>query len=94
MANRLNKKDLVGMIAEKTEMSKKNVEQFINSFVEVTTEQLQKGNEVVLIGFMTMSVNQRKARKGRNPQTGAEINIPAKKYVKINPGKVLNDSVA
>lgn len=82
------------MIAEKTEMSKKNVEQFLNSFVDVTTEQLKKGNEIVLIGFMTMSVNQRKARKGRNPQTGAEINIPAKKYVKINPGKVLNDSVA
>lgn len=94
MANRLNKKDLVNMIAEKTEMSKKNVEQFLNSFVDVTTEQLKKGNEIVLIGFMTMSVNQRKARKGRNPQTGAEINIPAKKYVKINPGKVLNDSVA
>jgi DNA-binding protein HU-beta len=54
---------------------------------------LKKGDSVTLIGFGTFSVSKRAARKGRNPQTGAEINIPAKNVVKFKPGKGLSEAV-
>ena len=65
----------------------------LDSFVDGVKKTLKKGEKVTLIGFGTFSVSQRKARKGRNPQTGAEIKIPARKAPKFAPGQGLKKAV-
>ena len=90
----MNKSDLIAAIAAKTECTKKDAEATLNAFVDVVTEALVKGDKVQLVGFGSFEVRKRAARKGRNPQTGKEIKIAAKKVVKFKVGKKLADKVA
>jgi DNA-binding protein HU-beta len=72
-------------------MTKKDVEKVVNAFFETVEGALKSGDKVLLIGFGTFEVRDRQARKGRNPQTGEEINIPATKVPAFKAGKALKD---
>ena len=87
----MNKADLVEKMAGEAGVSKVAAEKALNAFVDGVKGALKKGENVTLIGFGTYSVASRKARVGRNPQTGAELKIPARKVVKFKPGKGLKD---
>ena len=89
----MNKADLVAKIAGDNGFTKADAEKALNSAIEGISDALKKGDSVTLIGFGTFSISKRSARKGRNPQTGAEINIPAKNVVKFKAGKGLSESV-
>ena len=89
----MNKTELVAAIAEKTELSKKDSEKALKAFIDVVTEELQKGEKIQLVGFGTFEVSERAARTGRNPQTGAEMEIPASKAPKFKAGKALKDMI-
>ena len=89
----MNKTELVEAIAKKTGLSKKDSEAAVKAFVEVVSTQLKKKDKVQLIGFGTFEVKERAARKGRNPQTGKEIEIPAAKNPVFKAGKALKDAV-
>ncbi len=89
----MNKQQLVDAIAEKSGLSKVDSKKALESFIEVTASALKSGDRVALVGFGSFSVADRPARTGRNPQSGKEIVIPAKKIVKFKPGSELGDSV-
>ncbi|QGU00527.1 DNA-binding protein HBsu [Candidatus Syntrophocurvum alkaliphilum] len=89
----MNKTELISQVAAKTDMTKKDAEKAINAFFSSVEEALQEGDKVQLIGFGTFEVRERQERKGRNPQTGAEINIPATKVPAFKAGKALKDSL-
>lgn len=89
----MNKTELVSVVSEKTEFSKKESAQIVDAMFASIEEALAKGEKVQLIGFGTFEVRERAARKGRNPQTGAEIEIPASKVPAFKPGKALKDAV-
>lgn len=89
----MNKTELVAAIAEKSALSKKDAEKFVNAFTETVKETLKKGDKIQLIGFGTFDVTKRAARTGRNPQTGAEIKIPASKAPKFTAGKALKEAL-
>jgi DNA-binding protein HU-beta len=82
----MNKGELITAIAAKSGLSKAASEKALNSMISAITGSLKKGNRVGLVGFGSFSVSKRAARKGRNPQTGKEITIAAKKVVKFKPG--------
>ena len=85
----MNKAELVSAVAEKAGLTKVQATEAINAFMEATADTLKKGDKVALVGFGTFSVAERAERKGRNPQTGKEVVIPAKKVVKFKAGKDL-----
>ena len=85
----MNKGDLVEKMAKEAKITKASAEKALDSFMDGVTRTLKKGDKVTLVGFGTWSVSKRKARKGRNPQTGKEIKIPAKKVAKFKAGKNL-----
>jgi DNA-binding protein HU-beta len=87
----LNKTELVSQVAVTAGMTKKDVEKVVNAFFETVEGALKSGDKVQLIGFGTFEVRDRQARKGRNPQTGEEINIPATKVPAFKAGKALKD---
>ncbi|WP_284141285.1 MULTISPECIES: HU family DNA-binding protein [unclassified Virgibacillus] len=89
----MNKTDLVNVVAEKSELSKKDAAKAVDAVFEAVMDSLKKGEKVQLIGFGNFEVRERSARKGRNPQTGEEIEIPASKVPAFKPGKALKDSV-
>ena len=89
----MNKTELVAAIAKKTELSKKDAEKALKAFTDVVAEELKKGEKIQLVGFGTFEVAERAARTGRNPQTGAEMTIPASKAPKFKAGKALKDSI-
>mgnify|MGYP002762938515 CR=1 FL=1 len=89
----MNKTELVAAMAEKAELSKKDSEKALKAFIDVVSEELQKGEKIQLVGFGTFEVSERAARTGKNPQTGAEIKIPASKAPKFKAGKALKDTV-
>jgi len=89
----MTKQELVAYMSAKTGLSKKDAESALGSFVEGVKSSLKKGNSVSLVGFGTFNVSKRAARKGRNPQTGAPINIPARNVPSFKAGKGLKDSV-
>ncbi len=89
----MNKAELIAAIAEKTGDSKKASEQALNAFIEAITDTLVKGDRVQLSGLGTFEVRTRAARKGLNPQTKAEIKIPACKAPAFKAGKALKDIV-
>lgn len=89
----MNKGDLINKIAGDAGITKTQAQNALNSFLDATTGALKGGDKVTLVGFGTFSTSSRAARKGRNPQTGAEINIPAKKVVKFKAGKELSDHI-
>ncbi|MBQ4132736.1 MAG: HU family DNA-binding protein [Desulfovibrionaceae bacterium] len=88
----MTKAELVAIIAAKANMTKAGAERAINALLEAAHDALKKDDKVTLTGFGTFAVEQRKARKGRNPRTGEEIDIPAAKIVKFRAGKDLKDS--
>jgi len=89
----MTKAELVAKIAEKAGLSKKDAEAALNAFMDSVKEALAAGEKVSLVGFGTFEVVQRAERKGRNPQTGEEITIPATKAPKFRPGKGLKEAV-
>lgn len=89
----MNKQELVAAIAAEAGLSKAAAEKALNATVGAIKGALAKGGSVQLIGFGTFSVGQRSARTGRNPQTGKEIKIAAKKVAKFKAGKALSDAV-
>jgi len=89
----LNKTDLVAKVASKANMTKKDVEKVINTLFATIEEALKDGSKVQLVGFGTFEVRERQARKGRNPQTGEEIEIPAARIPAFKAGKALKDAV-
>ncbi len=91
--NSMNKTELINAVAEKTDLSKKDATSAVDAVFEVITGSLQKSEKVQLIGFGNFEVRERAARKGRNPQTGEEIEIPASNVPAFKPGKALKDAV-
>ena len=90
----MNKTELVAAMAEKTEMTKKDVEACLNAFTGVVTETLKSGEKVQLVGFGTFEVKDRKAREGRNPRDPKQkIKIPASKAPDFKAGKTLKETV-
>jgi DNA-binding protein HU-beta len=89
----MNKAELVESMAEKAGISKADAKRALDAFIDTTTAALKKNDRVALVGFGSFSVSERSARKGRNPQTGKEITIKAKKVVKFKPGAELADKV-
>ncbi len=88
----MNKGDLVGKVAEVLG-SKKNAQAAVDCVLASITEALSGKESVTLVGFGTFKTAARKARKGRNPQTGKEIDIPARNVPKFVPGKALKEAV-
>ncbi len=89
----MNKSELVEAVHARLGGTKKAAEEAVNVFVDVVTEELGKGNRVQLVGFGTFEVRNRAARKGRNPQTGEEMRIPASKAPVFKAGKNLKEVV-
>jgi nucleoid DNA-binding protein len=89
----MTKADLVDKIAKEAGITKAQADKAANVFLEGVTEALKAGNKVTFVGFGSFGVSDRKARVGRNPQTGAEIKIPAKKAVRFTAGKALKEAV-
>lgn len=89
----MNKAELVDAMAAGAGISKADAKRALDAFIGSTTDALKKGDRVALVGFGSFSVTTRAARKGRNPQTGKEINIAAKKVVKFKAGAELASAV-
>ncbi len=89
----MNKSELIDAIAESADISKAAAGRAVDAVVDSVTDALKKGDQVTLIGFGTFSVKERAARTGRNPQTGAEIQIAAAKIPSFKAGKALKDAV-
>ena len=83
----MNKNDLVNQVSDSTGLSKSDSAKAVDSVLETITDTLKSGGDVRLVGFGTFLVSKRKATTGRNPQTGAAINIPAANVPKFRPGK-------
>jgi DNA-binding protein HU-beta len=89
----MNKTDLINAVSEQAQLSKKDASKAVDAVFEAITGTLQSGDKVQLIGFGNFEVRERAARKGRNPQTGQEIEISASKVPAFKPGKALKDAV-
>jgi len=89
----LNKAQLIDAVAEKSDLTKAQAARAVDAVIESITEALKGGEQVSLIGFGTFLVRDRAARTGRDPRTGATINIPAAKVPAFRPGKALKDAV-
>ena len=90
----MNKTELINAVAEASELSKQDATKAVDSVFDTILDALKNGDKIQLIGFGNFEVRERSARKGRNPQTGAEIEIPASKVPAFKPGKALKDAVA
>ncbi|MEE4362630.1 MAG: HU family DNA-binding protein [Desulfotignum sp.] len=88
----MNKGDLINKVAEVLD-SKKDAQTAVDCVVKAITDALSSNDSVTLVGFGTFKTAERKARKGRNPQTGKEIDIPARNVPKFIPGKALKEAV-
>ncbi|MBR5613795.1 MAG: HU family DNA-binding protein [Clostridia bacterium] len=89
----MNKQELISVMAEKANLSKKDAEAALNAFVCAVEGALVKGDKVQLVGFGGFEVRERAARTGRNPQTGAEMKIAAAKVPAFKAGKALKDLI-
>jgi DNA-binding protein HU-beta len=89
----MTKAELVAVMAQDAGISKAATATVLDSYVKTVAKELKKNGKLGLVGFGTFSVVKRKARTGRNPQTGEEIKIKAKKVVRFKPGKGLSDKV-
>lgn len=89
----MNKSELITAIADSADISKAAAGRALQGILDVVTDTLADGDKVTLIGFGTFSVNKRAARTGRNPHTGKEIKIKAKKVTKFKAGSKLADAV-
>ena len=89
----MNKGELIDAIANKADLAKADAQRALNAFTDTVTGALAGGDSVTLVGFGTFDTSNRSARKGRNPQTGEEIQIPATTVPKFRSGKGLKDAV-
>ncbi|MBI2279492.1 MAG: HU family DNA-binding protein [Bacteroidetes bacterium] len=89
----MNKGELIDAMAKEAGLTKADAGSALNAFIGAVSKTLKKGDAVQLIGFGTFSISKRAARTGRNPQTGKEIKIAAKKVAKFKAGKALADVV-
>lgn len=89
----MNKSELVDAIASESGLTKEQAAKAVNAFTASVQGALERGDDVVLVGFGTFSVKERQARTGRNPQTKEEIQIPASKVPSFKAGKGLKDMV-
>ncbi|TXR53542.1 DNA-binding protein HU-beta [Reinekea thalattae] len=89
----MNKSELIDAVAAAADISKAAAGRALDAMVDSVTEALKEGDQVVLVGFGTFSVKDRAARTGRNPQTGAPIEIAAAKVPSFKAGKALKDAV-
>lgn len=89
----MNKTDLIEKVAAERGLTKKDATQVVDTVLETISDALKNGEKVSLIGFGNFEVRERSARKGRNPQTGEEIQIKASKVPAFKPGKQLKESV-
>ena len=87
----MNKGELIEKIADMSGLTKKDADAAFNAFIETVQDALKKGDKIAIAGFGTFDVSKRKARTGRNPQTGEEIKIAASKSPKFKPGKSFKD---
>ena len=88
------KADLIDKVAEKSGLTKKDAGQAVDALFDAVAEALAAGDRVQIVGFGTFEVRERAARRGRNPQTGQEISIEARKVPAFKAGKALKDAVA
>ena len=89
----MNKAELISAVAEAAGLSKKDTEKSVNAVIDVIGNSLKAGDKVQLVGFGSFEVKARAARTGRNPKTGANLNIPAAKVPVFKAGKALKDLV-
>jgi DNA-binding protein HU-beta len=89
----MTKAELVEKMAKDADISKAAAGKALDSMIDGVKKTLKKGNKVSLVGFGTFSISKRKARTGRNPQTGATIKIAARKVPKFSAGKAFKDAV-
>jgi len=89
----MTKSELIDKVAKEAKIPRAAAERAINSFTDTIGEALKAGDKITLTGFGTFQVSNRAPRKGRNPRTGAEIDIPAVKVPKFKCGKSFKDSV-
>ena len=90
----MTKAELIAKVAEQANLSKKDADKAVSAVVDSIVASLEKGERVQLVGFGTFEVRERAARKGRNPRTKEEIDIPASKLPVFKAGKAFKDSVA
>lgn len=88
----MTKADIASLVAEKG-FTKKQAMQAVETTIQLIKQALRRGEKVQLVSFGSFQVRAKRARKGRNPQTGAEITIPARKVLKFKPGKALYEKV-
>jgi DNA-binding protein HU-beta len=89
----MTKAELIASMGKEAKISKASAEKALNAFTGMVTKALRKGDKLTLTGFGTFSVAKRRARAGRNPQTGKEIKIPATKVAKFKAGNLLKSAV-
>ncbi|OGG06121.1 DNA-binding protein [Candidatus Gottesmanbacteria bacterium RIFCSPHIGHO2_01_FULL_42_12] len=89
----MSKQDLVDLVAKKASLTNKAAREALQAVLDAVRDAMKRGEKVVVTGFGTFSVRSRAARKGRNPQTGATINIPARKTPGFTAGKALKKAV-
>ncbi|HEY3252178.1 MAG TPA: HU family DNA-binding protein [Ignavibacteria bacterium] len=89
----MTREELIAQIAKDAGTTKVSAKAALDSFISSVTKSLKKGSRVSLVGFGTFSVSKRGARTGRNPRTGASIEIPARKVARFKAGKTLADAV-
>ncbi len=89
----MTKAELVAELAKKADLTKADTERVLNSFIDVAKKTLKKEGRLALAGFGSFVVSKRKARKGRNPQTGEPIKIKASKVVRFKAGKALKEKL-
>jgi DNA-binding protein HU-beta len=89
----MNKAQLIEAIASESGLTKADAKKALDGFIKVTGDALKNGDRIALVGFGSFAISERSARTGRNPQTGGQIHIPAKKVVKFKAGSELTDAV-
>lgn len=90
---KISKSEFTSELSQRTGLTKKSSAEAVQAFLDIVKDELAKGNEIKFVGFGKFSVVDREARKGRNPQTGKEITIPAHKAITFRAGKELKGSV-
>ncbi len=89
----MNKSEFIDAIANSADVPKNTAAKVVNAMIDTVSDALKDGDSITLVGFGTFLVRERQARTGRNPQTGAEIQIPAAKVPAFKAGKALKDAV-
>jgi len=89
----MNKTELIQSLSERTQLSKKDASMAVDSVFEIISQVLAQGEKVQLVGFGNFEIRERAARKGRNPQTGAEIEIASSRIPAFKPGKALREGI-